>query len=102
MFFEAVDLTYNKHKPNEAGHFWGASADIKYGWGTHSNHLVPIYYQGGPVNFEKYIGQNVTFLDRPPGGATTNYTIPGVKGAVDESHIYQVMYEPINAPAPKT
>jgi alkaline phosphatase len=100
--FGAEDLTYNKHKANEAGHYWGASADIKYGWGTHSNHLVPIYYQGGPVNFDKYVGKNVTFIDHPPGGATTNYTIPGVKGAVDESHIYQVMYETINAPAPKT
>ncbi len=100
--FGAEDLTYNKHKPDEAGHFWGSDASIKYGWGTHTNHLVPVYYQGGSVDLAKYEGKNVTFIDRPPGGAAKNYSIPGIKGAVDQSHIYQVMFETINAPAPNT
>ncbi len=69
---------------------------------SYSNRLVPVYYQGGSVNLAKYEGKNVTFIDRPPGGAAKNYSIPGVKGAVDQSHIYQVMFETINAPAPNT
>ncbi|BAZ16265.1 alkaline phosphatase [Calothrix sp. NIES-4071] len=98
----AEDLTYNKHKPTEAAHFWGSDSSIKYGWGNHSNHLVPVYYQGGPVSFDKYVGQNVTFIDHPPGGAAKTYSIPGVKGAVDQSHIYKVMLEAITAPVAKS
>lgn len=94
--FGAEDLTYNKHKPAEAAHFWGSDSSIKYGWGNHSNHLVPVYYQG-PVSFNKYIGKNVTFIDHPPGGAAKTYSIPGVAGAADQSHIYQVMLEAITA-----
>lgn len=93
--FGAEDLTYNKHKPTEAGHFWGSDSNIKYGWNTHSNHLVPVYYQGELANFDKYIGENITFIDNPPGGTKIIYSIPGVKGAIDQSHIHQVMFEAI-------
>ncbi|MBW4600366.1 MAG: alkaline phosphatase [Calothrix sp. FI2-JRJ7] len=95
--FGAEDLTYNKHKPTEAAHFWGSDSSIKYGWGNHSNNLVPVYYQGNLANFDKYIGKNVTFIDHPPGGAAKTYSIPGVEGAIDQSHIYQVMLEAITA-----
>ena len=99
--FGAENLTYNKHKPEEAGHFWGSDSNIKYGWGSHSNHMVPVYYQGATADFNKYIGKNLTFIDNPPGGAAKTYSIPGVKGAIDETHIYQMMLETINAPSVK-
>jgi alkaline phosphatase len=90
------DLTYNQHKPADAGHFWGSDPNIKYGWGSHSNHLVPVYYQGGSVDLAKYAGKEVTFVDHPPGGAAKTYTVAGVPGAIDETHIYQAMLETIN------
>jgi alkaline phosphatase len=95
--FGAEDLTYNKHKPAEAGHYWGSDSNIKYGWGTHTNYLVPVYYQGGVVDLGKYIGKNITFIDNPPGATAKTYSIPGVKDAVDQTHIYQVMLDTINA-----
>jgi alkaline phosphatase len=93
--FGAEDLTYKQHQGASAGHFWGADAKTKYGWGSHSNHLVPVYYQGAAINLEKYQGQNITFVDHPPGGAAKTVSIPGVVGAVDQSHIYQAMYTAI-------
>lgn len=93
------DLTYNKHTPDTAGHFWGSDPTKKYLWGTHSNRLVPVYYQGGPVSLDKYIGKDVTYVDNRPGGPVTTYSIPGVPGAVDQTHIYQTMLETINAGA---
>jgi alkaline phosphatase len=100
--FGAENLTYTKHKPEEAGHFWGSDAKVKYGWGSHSNHLVPVYYQGGSVKLDKYIGKEITFVNHPPGGNAKTYQIPGVSGAVDQTHIYKFMLDTINAPAAKT
>jgi len=57
---------------------------------------VPVYYQGAAADFNKYIGKNFTFVDNPPGGAAKTYSIPGVKGAIDQTHIYQMMLETIN------
>ncbi|MEA5573740.1 alkaline phosphatase [Calothrix sp. UHCC 0171] len=100
--FGAEDLTYKKHKTEEAGHFWGSDSKLKYGWGRHSNNLVPVYYQGGSISLDKYIGKEINFVNHPPGASEKTYQIPGVAGAVDQSHIYQLMLETINAPAPKT
>ncbi|MBO3461067.1 alkaline phosphatase [Aetokthonos hydrillicola Thurmond2011] len=97
--FGAQNLTYSKHKPTQAGHYWGSDSNTKYAWGTHTNHLVPVYYQGGPVSLAKYIGKEVTFVDYPPKGAAKTYSITGVPGVVDQTHIYKVMLETINAPA---
>jgi alkaline phosphatase len=94
----ADDLTYNKHTPATAGHFWGSDPTKKYLWGTHTNRLVPVYYQGGPVSLSKYVGQNYTYVDNRPGGPVTTYSIPGVPGAVDQTQIYQTMLETIQAP----
>ncbi|GJD20573.1 alkaline phosphatase [Rivularia sp. IAM M-261] len=94
----ADDLTYNKHTPATAGHFWGSDPTKKYLWGSHTNRLVPVYYQGGPVSLSKYVGQNYTYVDNRPGGPVTTYSIPGVPGAVDQTQIYQVMLETIQAP----
>jgi alkaline phosphatase len=96
--FGAEDLTYNKNNPKEAGYFWGSDSTVQFGWGTHSNHLVPVYYQGGPVSLEKYIGKEVSYIDSPPGGSKKTYKLPGVLNAVDQTHIYQMMLETIQAP----
>jgi alkaline phosphatase len=93
------DLTYNKQTPDTAGHFWGSDPTKKYLWGNHTNRLIPVYYQGGPVSLSKYVGQNYTYVDNRPGGPVRTFSIPGVPGAVDQAHIYQVMLETINAGA---
>jgi alkaline phosphatase len=99
----AEDLTYNKHNPTTAGHFWGSDSTKKYVWGSHTNRMVPVYYQGGPAsaNLANFVGQPVTYVDNRPGGPVTNYSIPGVPGAVDQTHIYKVMLEAVNANSPR-
>ncbi|XWK87043.1 MAG: alkaline phosphatase [Phormidium sp.] len=70
--------------PTQAGHFFGSKADIKYGWGDHTNRPVPIYYQGvGSERITNFISQ---------GYNAYGYDIPGVKGMIDQSHIFQSMF----------
>ena len=53
----------------------------KYGWGNHSNHPVPIYYQGFASEvLTKSIGQ---------GFKLYGHNIPGIPGLTDEVHIYR-------------
>lgn len=52
----AEALTYVKHKPAIAGHFWGSDPNVKYGWGSHTNRPVPVYYQGGTSTLTQVIG----------------------------------------------
>ena len=89
----AEALTYAKHTPKEAGHFFGSEPEVKYGWGSHTNRMVPVYYQGDKFKLSKYIGKPVEFVDNPPGGVSKSYKIPGVPTAVDQSHIYKAMLE---------
>ncbi len=89
----AEALTYAKHTPKEAGHFFGSEPDVKYGWGSHTNRMVPVYYQGDKFKLSKYIGKPVEFVDNPPGGVSKSYKIPGVPTAVDQSHIHKAMLE---------
>jgi alkaline phosphatase len=84
-------LTLTENTPSSAGHFWGSEPTIKYGWGSHTNRPVPVYYQGRKFNLNQYVGRSVEIVDRPPGGKTQVYQIPGVPGAVDQTHIYQAM-----------
>ncbi len=93
----AEALTYAKHTPKEAGHFFGSEPAVKYGWGTHSNRMVPVYYQGDKFNLGKYVGQTVEYVDSPPGGSRKVYQIPGVPTAVDQSHIYKAMLEALTS-----
>ncbi len=93
----AEALTYNRNTPAEAGHFFGSEPTIKYGWGSHSNRMVPVYYQGKKLNLAKYIGQTVDYVDAPPGGSRKTYQLPGVANAVDQSHIYKAMLEALKA-----
>lgn len=70
--------------PAEAGHFWGSDADIKYGWGSHTNRPVPVYSQGeGTEMLDEFVGQGYTAYGEE---------IPGIEGVIDQSHIYQTMY----------
>ncbi|WP_353929417.1 alkaline phosphatase [Okeanomitos corallinicola TIOX110] len=67
--------------PQKAGHFWGSDAEIKYGWGSHTNRPVPVYYQGqGAEVLTKSVGK---------GFKLYGFDIPGIDGLVDQIHIYQ-------------
>jgi alkaline phosphatase len=78
----------------EAGHYWGSEPVArkddqgktiketgKYGWGSHTNRPVPVYYQGFASDvLDKSIGQ---------GFNNYNFNIPGITGLIDQVHIYQ-------------
>ncbi|BAZ90684.1 alkaline phosphatase [Raphidiopsis curvata NIES-932] len=86
--YNAKDITFIKHNPRDAGHFWGSDPTQKYLWGNHTRRPVPVYYQGAySGNLTIYAGQNVKFTDST--GST--YTIPGGRGLVDQTHIFQTM-----------
>ncbi len=84
----AEALTYTEHNPTNAGHFWGSDPNVKYGWGSHTNRMVPVYYQGGPATLSNYVGK---------GYKSYGFDVPGVSGAVDQSHIYRTMYTALTA-----
>jgi alkaline phosphatase len=85
--YSAEGVTFNQHTPAEAGHFWGSDPNYKYGWGTHTNRPVPVYYQGKALNLEKYFGK---------GYSAYGFNVPGIPGLIDQSHIYQGMLDVIN------
>jgi alkaline phosphatase len=78
----------------DSGHYWGSqpvlAKDVtgkalpetgKYGWGSHTNRPVPVYYQGFASNvLTKSIGQGFKLYDN---------NIPGIPGLIDQVHIYQ-------------
>jgi alkaline phosphatase len=85
--YNAKDITFNKHNPKDAGHFWGADPNYKYLWGSHSRRIVPVYYQGAySSTLTRSFGQKLEFTD-----SSGTYTAPGVRGVVDQSHIFQAM-----------
>jgi alkaline phosphatase len=77
----AEALTFES-EPDKAGHFWGSDPKVKYGWGNHSNRLVPVYYQGNAATLPAYIGK---------GYKAYGQNVPGIPGAIDQVHIFQVM-----------
>ena len=85
----AEALTVTNHTPASAGHFWGSDPSVKYGWGSHTNRPVPVYYQGGTSTLTQFIGK---------GFKSYGFDVPGVPGAVDQVHIYQVMLNALTAP----
>ncbi len=86
--FNALDITYNRHNPAQAGHFFGSDPTQKYNWGSHSRRPVPVYFQGvGSEVLTRFLGQEVRFTDST--GST--YSVPGVRGLIDQSHIFQAM-----------
>jgi alkaline phosphatase len=67
--------------PAIAGHYWGANANTKFGWGSHTNRPVPVYYQGPGSEFlNDKIGT---------GYQSYGFNVPGISGLVDQVHIYQ-------------
>lgn len=84
----AEALTFEEHTPEEAGHFWGSMDEIKYGWGSHTNRPVPVYFQGSPFNLTRFVGQGFTqYGDQ----------VPGIPGLVDQSHIHQAMLDALTS-----
>jgi alkaline phosphatase len=77
----------------EAGNFWGADSNVKYGWGNHSNRPVPVYYQGaGSDVLTNYVGQDYN---------SYGYQIPGYAAGVDQSQIYQTMLSAVTGSTDK-
>lgn len=94
--YNAKEITYNKHNPKDAGHFWGSDPTQKYLWGSHTNRPVPVYFQGAYSSaLTRSLGQKVQFTD----STGNNYTVPGVRGVVDQSHIFQAMKAALTGPA---
>ncbi|WP_040630758.1 alkaline phosphatase [Fortiea contorta] len=92
--YNAKDITFNKHNPTEAGHFWGSDPTQKYLWGSHSRRPVPVYYQGAfSQNLTTYLGQSYQFTD-----SSGTYTVPGIRGIVDQSQIFQAMKAALTSP----
>ncbi|BAY07979.1 esterase-like activity of phytase family protein [Calothrix sp. NIES-2098] len=74
-------------KPAEVGHYWGSDPNVKYGWGSHTNRPVPVYYQGA--------GSEVLTSLAGKGYEAYGYQIPGIAGLNDQTHIYQTMFASI-------
>jgi alkaline phosphatase len=86
----------------ESGHYWGSQPVVakdttgkelaetgKYGWGSHTNRPVPVYYQGFASDvLTKSIGQGFKLYDRD---------IPGIPGLTDQVHIYQAQLAAVKA-----
>jgi alkaline phosphatase len=87
-----------------AGHYWGSQPVVakdamgkelpetgKYGWGNHSNHPVPVYYQGFAADvLTQSIGKGFKLYD---------HQIPGIPGLTDQIHIYQTQLAAVKTPA---
>ncbi len=78
----------------DAGHYWGsqplavkdaAGKELpqtgKYGWGSHSNHPVPVYYQG--------FASDVLTKSIDKGFKLYGTDIAGIPGLTDQVHIYR-------------
>jgi alkaline phosphatase len=92
--FNAKDITFTKHNPTDAGHFWGSDSTQKYLWGSHSRRPVPVYYQGKSSEaMTRYLGQGYQFTD-----SSGTYTVPGIRGVIDQSHIFQAMKTALTTP----
>ncbi len=90
---KGAEALTEEDNPTQAGHFWGSDPNVKYGWGSHSNRMVPVYYQGGLATFSRYIGK---------GYNAYGFDVPGVPSAVDQVHTFQVMKDAITAPGRNT
>lgn len=78
----AEAVTFARHDPAGAGHFWGSDVNRKYGWGNHSNRPVPVYYQGNAFNLDRFVGKD--FIEY-------GQVVPGIRGLVDQTQIHQAM-----------
>jgi alkaline phosphatase/secreted PhoX family phosphatase len=69
--------------PTDAGHFWGSDPTVKYGWGSHSNRPVPVYYQGD--------GADVLISLIGEGYEAYATDVPGIPELVDQVHVHAAM-----------
>ena len=88
----------------DSGHYWGSQPVVakdatgkelpetgKYGWGSHTNRPVPVYYQGFASDvLTKSIGQGFKLYDN---------NIPGIPGLTDQVHIYQTQLAAVKKPS---
>jgi alkaline phosphatase len=73
--------------PVESGNFWGSDPNVKYGWGSHTNRPVPVYYQGpDSETLQGLVGQ---------GYEAYGFDVPGVSGLNDQVHIVETMFESV-------
>jgi alkaline phosphatase len=91
----------------DAGHYWGSQPVVvidstgkelpatgKYGWGSHTNRPVPVYYQGFASDvLTKSIGQGFKLYD---------HDIPGIPGLTDQIHIYQTQLAAVKVPVARS
>lgn len=76
-----------ENDPASSGHYWGSDPDVKYGWGNHTNRPVPVYSQGDSSEvLDSFVGQ---------GYESYGSEVPGIEGLVDQTHIYQTMYDSV-------
>jgi alkaline phosphatase len=76
-----------ENDPAKAGHYWGSDPNVKYGWGSHTNRPVPVYYQGDSSEvLNGLVGE---------GYESYGSKVPGIEGLVDQTHIYQTMYDAV-------
>jgi alkaline phosphatase len=87
----------------DSGQYWGSQPVIvkdvagkelpetgKYGWGTHTNRPVPVYYQGFAADvLTRSIGQGFKLYDRD---------ISGIPGLTDQVHIYRTQLAAVKTP----
>lgn len=92
---QGAEALTNALNPAEAGHYWGSDPNVKYGWGSHTNRPVPVYYQGnGSEVLNGLVGQ---------GFESYGFNVPGIPGLVDQSHIYQTQRAALQTvPEPNT
>ncbi|MEH2043005.1 esterase-like activity of phytase family protein [Nostoc sp.] len=84
---QSAEALTNLDTPAEVGHYWGSDPTVKYGWGTHTNRPVPVYYQGaGSEVLNSLVGK---------GYNAYGSDIPGIAGLNDQTHIYQTMFASI-------
>jgi alkaline phosphatase len=83
-------MTFTASTPATAGYFTGSDPTKKYGWHSHSNRPVPVYYQGRAFNLSRFKGQ---------GHTQYGQAVAGIPGLVDQVHIYQAMLNVLTAPA---
>ncbi len=84
---KGAEALTNLDTPGEVGHYWGSDPNVKYGWGSHANRPVPVYYQGA--------GSEVLNSLTGKGYEAYGYQIPGIAGLNDQTHIYQTMFASI-------
>ncbi|MBN3876120.1 MAG: esterase-like activity of phytase family protein [Nostoc sp. JL23] len=84
---QGAEALTNLDTPADVGHYWGSDPTVKYGWGTHTNRPVPVYYQGaGSEVLNSLVGK---------GYNAYGSDIPGIAGLNDQTHIYQTMFASI-------